>query len=146
MSLVHTFSIHSQRDCLLFTFVYTPSVHSIHVAVFCLDVSCAHPFCSHPFCSQPQRDRLLLTPSSVHTPSVHSLNVTASCSHPLLFTPLLFTTGRGRWHAPSSRHLRALLSVCGSCSFGGLECCSYRVCVCIGVGRVILSVCVCVTC
>ena len=37
--------------------------------------------------------------------------------------------GRGRWHAPSSRHLRALLSVCEGCSFGGLGCCSCRVCV-----------------
>ena len=47
-----------------------------------------------------------------------------------------------RWYAPSSRHLRALLSVCGKCSFGGLGCCSCRVCVC--VGGVVLCRCVCV--
>jgi len=41
----------------------------------------------------------------------------------------------------SSRHLRALLSVCGTCSFGGLGCCSCRVCV--GVGGVVLCRCVC---
>ena len=51
---------------------------------------------------------------------------------------------RGRWHAPSSRHLRALLSVCGRCSFKGLGCCSCRVCVCVGVGGVVLWRCVCV--
>jgi len=48
------------------------------------------------------------------------------------------------WHAPSSRHLRAFLSVCGGCSFGGLGCCSCRVCVCVGVGGVVLCRCVCV--
>jgi len=48
--------------------------------------------------------------------------------------------GRGRWHAPSSRHLRALLSVCGGCSFGGL----FLSCVCVGVGGVVLCRCVCV--
>jgi len=32
--------------------------------------------------------------------------------------------------APSSHPLRALLSVCGGCSFEGLVCCSCRVCVC----------------
>ena len=47
-------------------------------------------------------------------------------------------------HAPSSRHLRALLNVCGGCSFGGLGCCSCRVCVCRWCCS--LSVCVCVTC
>jgi len=49
------------------------------------------------------------------------------------------------WHAPSSRHLRALLSVCAGCSFGGLGWCSCRVCVCFGVGGVVLCrrVCVC---
>jgi len=52
----------------------------------------------------------------------------------------------GRWHAPSSRHLRALFSVCGRCSFGGLGCCSCRVCVCVGVGGGVLCRCVCVTC
>jgi len=52
--------------------------------------------------------------------------------------------GRGRWHAPSSRHLRALLSVCRRCSFGGLGCCSRRVCVCRCRGCCSLSVCVCV--
>jgi len=41
---------------------------------------------------------------------------------------------------PSSRHLRALLSVCGGCSFGGLGCCSCRVC----VGGGVLCQCVCV--
>jgi len=45
-------------------------------------------------------------------------------------------------HAPSSRHFRALLSVCGRCSFGGLRWCSYRVRVCRGCCS--LSVCVCV--
>ena len=40
--------------------------------------------------------------------------------------------------------LRALLSVCGGCSFGGLGCWSCRVCVCRGCCS--LSVCVCVTC
>ena len=49
---------------------------------------------------------------------------------------------RGRWHAPSSRHLRALLSVCGGCSFRGLGCCSCRVCV--SVSGVLFSVGVCV--
>ena len=48
------------------------------------------------------------------------------------------------WHAPSSRHLRALLSVCGGGSFGGLECCSGRVCVCVSVSGVLFSVGVCV--
>ena len=43
---------------------------------------------------------------------------------------------------PASRHLRALLSVCGGCSFGGLGCCSRRVCVCRGCCS--LSVCMCV--
>ena len=42
-------------------------------------------------------------------------------------------------------HLRALLNVCGRCSFGGLGCCSCRVCVCVcvGVGGVVLCLCVC---
>jgi len=55
-----------------------------------------------------------------------------------LFTLPLFT--------PSSRHLRALLSVCGRCSFGGLGCCSC--CVCVSVSGVLFSVslCVCMTC
>jgi len=48
--------------------------------------------------------------------------------------------GHGRWHAPSSRHLRALLSVCDKCSFGGLGRCSCRVC----VSGVLFSVGVCV--
>jgi len=50
----------------------------------------------------------------------------------------------GRWNALSSRHLRALLSVCGRCSFGDLGCCSGRV----RVSGVLFSVgvCVCVTC
>jgi len=46
-------------------------------------------------------------------------------------------------HAPSSRHLRALLSVCGRCSFGGLRCCSCCVRVCRCRGCCSLSVCVC---
>jgi len=44
--------------------------------------------------------------------------------------------------APSSRHLRALLSFCGGCSFAGLGCCSCRMCVC-RCGGVVLCVCVC---
>jgi len=59
-----------------------------------------------------------------------------------LFTSSLFT--------PSSRHLRALLSDCGRCSFGGLGCCSCRVCVCVcrcrGCCSLSLSLSVCVTC
>jgi len=51
---------------------------------------------------------------------------------------------RGRWHAPSSRHLRALLSVCGGCSFGGLGCCSFRVCLCVCRCRGCCSLSVCV--
>jgi len=47
-------------------------------------------------------------------------------------------------HAPSSRHLRALLSVCGGCSLGGLGRCSCRVCVCRCRGCCSLTVCVCV--
>jgi len=66
----------------------------------------------------------------------------------LFFSPTRsgHSPGRGRWHAPSSRHLRALLSVCGRCSFGGLGCCPcrVRVCRCRGCGS--LSVCVCMTC
>jgi len=49
-----------------------------------------------------------------------------------------------RWHAPSSRHLRALLSACGRCSFGVLF--SSCACVCRCRGCCSLSVCVCVTC
>jgi len=41
----------------------------------------------------------------------------------------------------SSRQLRALLSVCGGCSFGGLGCCSCRVRV--SMSGVLFSVCVC---
>jgi len=49
--------------------------------------------------------------------------------------------GRGRWHAPSSRHRWALLSACGRCSFGGL---AVRACVPVS-GVFSLSVCpVCV--
>ena len=44
--------------------------------------------------------------------------------------------------SPSS--LRALLSICGRCSFGGLGCCSCRVRVCRCRGCCSLSVCVCV--
>jgi len=43
----------------------------------------------------------------------------------------------------TSRHLRALLSVCGRCSFGGSGCCSCRVRVCRCRGCCSLSVCVC---
>jgi len=51
---------------------------------------------------------------------------------------------RGRWHAPSSRHLRALLSVCGEVFVWGsgvffLSC----VCVCVS-GMLFLCRCVCV--
>jgi len=60
----------------------------------------------------------------------------------LLFTDILIVC----IHAPSSRHLRALLGVCGRCSFGGLGCCSCRVCVCRCRGCCSLSVCVYVTC
>jgi len=52
----------------------------------------------------------------------------------------------GGTHRRSSRHLRALLSVCGRCSFGGLGCCSCLVCVCRCRGCCSLLVCVCVTC
>jgi len=47
-----------------------------------------------------------------------------------------------RWHTPSSRHLWALLSVCGRCSFGVL----FSLCasVCVVVGGVVLCRCVCV--
>jgi len=45
-----------------------------------------------------------------------------------------------------SHSLRALLSVCGRCSFGGLGCYSCRVRVCRCRGCCSLSVCVCVTC
>ena len=52
-----------------------------------------------------------------------------------------------RWHAPSSRHLRALLSVCGGCWLGVwgvvLVVC-VCMCVCVVVGGAVLSVCVCV--
>ena len=52
--------------------------------------------------------------------------------------------GRGRRHAPSSRHLRASLSACGRCSFGVLF--SSCACVCRCRGCCSLSVCECVTC
>jgi len=50
---------------------------------------------------------------------------------------------RGKWHAPSSRHLRALLSVCGGVHLGvwGVV---LVVCVCVGVEGVVLCRCVCV--
>jgi len=53
---------------------------------------------------------------------------------------------RGRWHAPLYRHLRALFSVCGRCSFGDLGCCSCRARVfrCRGCCSLSVSVCVCV--
>jgi len=43
-----------------------------------------------------------------------------------------------------SRHRRALLSVWGRCSFGGLGCCSCRLRVCVSVSGVLFSVGVCV--
>jgi len=55
-----------------------------------------------------------------------------------------YPPGRGRWHAPSPRHLRALLSVCGRCSVGGLGCCSCRVRVCVSMSGVLFFVGVCV--
>ena len=54
---------------------------------------------------------------------------------------LLFPHG-GRLSALIHKYLRALLSVCGRCSFGGLGWCSCRVCRCRGCCS--LSVCVCV--
>jgi len=54
--------------------------------------------------------------------------------------------GCGRWYAPSSRHLRALLSVCGGCLFGGLVCCSCCVCVSVSGALFSVGVCLCVTC
>jgi len=68
----------------------------------------------------------------IHT-SHHSIHTTP---FPLRSSPVPFTL--------SSRHLRALLSVCGGCSFGGLGCCSCRVCVCVCRWCFSLSVCVCV--
>jgi len=56
-----------------------------------------------------------------------------------------FTKALKWWHAPSPRHLRALLSVCGGCSFGGLGF-VLVVCVCVSVSGVLFSVDVCVTC
>ena len=50
--------------------------------------------------------------------------------------------GRGRWYAPSSRHLLALVSACRRCSFGVLF--SLCACVCVVVGGVVLCRCVCV--
>ena len=64
------------------------------------------------------------------------------CIHTRSFTPMIRPPGRGRWHAPSSRHLRALLSVCGGCSltvWGAV----LVVCVCRYRG-VVLCRCVCV--
>jgi len=67
-------------------------------------------------------------------------------SHPSIYPSIhLFVRGhppgRGRWHAPSSRHRWALLNACGRCSFGGLV---VRVCVPVP-GVFSLSVCpVCV--
>jgi len=60
-------------------------------------------------------------------------------SNTRLFTPT--STPIHTYSFPtSSRHLRALLSVCGGCSFGGLGCCSCRVC----VGGNVLCRCACV--
>jgi len=96
--------------------------------------------------------------SHSHQPSIVTCSV-ATCSPRLSrlpFAPCIHTCcarrghppGRGRWHAPSPRHLRVLLSVCGGCSFGGVGCCFFRVCVCVCVSGVLFSVgvCVCVTC
>jgi len=54
--------------------------------------------------------------------------------------------GRWTWHAPSSRHLRALLSVCGGGVRLGFWGVVLVVCVCRCRGCCSLSVCVCVTC
>ena len=49
-----------------------------------------------------------------------------------------------RWHAPSSRHLRALLSVYGRCSLGfGVL---FLSCVYVSMSGVLFCLCVCVTC
>jgi len=81
------------------------------------------------------------------TPAFH-IQVRESCaresppiSH-VTYSHLLLTPAR--WHAPSSRHLRALLSVYGRCSSGGLGCFYYRVFRCRGCCSLSLSVCVCV--
>ena len=54
--------------------------------------------------------------------------------------------GRGRWYAPSSRHLRALLSAFGRCSFGVVFSSCACVCRCRGCCFLSVCVCVCVTC
>jgi len=46
-------------------------------------------------------------------------------------------------HSYVCLHLQALLGVCGGCSFGGLGCCSYRVCVCVSGVSFSVGVCVC---
>ena len=86
-------------------------------------------------------------PKSRHPPLVARVNLSLSPagavpSQYVRLYPHYNPPGRGRWHAPSSRHYRALLSVCGRCSFGGLGCCSCRVCV--SVSGVLFSVGVCV--
>jgi len=110
-------------------------------------------------------------PPALPTPLTYALLCTPSsyrfCSHPVLFTesdgaclreqgPLpcsrrfcshsnLFTGGdRWRWHAPSSRHLRELLSVCGRCSWGFGVLFVSCVCRCRGCCSLLLCVCVCV--
>ena len=96
-----------------------------------------------------------IIPTLIHPSDSLSMRIEAGpviCRPTIFFTTLIHTvsypTGRGRWHAPSSRHLRALLSVCGGCSFGGVGCCSCRVCVCVcvcvSVSGVLFSVGVCV--
>ena len=91
----------------------------------------------------PPRD--LPTPGQHgHSPQRHTAAGTATSTTGHHRCTLSHPPGRGRWHAPSSRHLRTLLSVCGRCSFGGLGCCSCRVCVCRCRGCCSLSVCVCV--
>jgi len=88
---------------------------------------------------------LLFTPLTplIHTCCVAGENPTSGhTSHLHLLRP---GVGGG-----TQRHLRALLSVCGGCSFGGVGCYSCRVCV--SVSGVLFSVgvcvcaCVCVTC
>jgi len=89
------------------------------------------------------------SPFLTHRASNSTTRATAprASSRSSLFTWMLIrghTPGRGRWHAPSSRQLRALFSVCGRYSCGSLGCCSCRVRVFWCRGCCSLSVRVCV--
>ena len=78
------------------------------------------------------RECLLWYPPPFTPPCPHPFTVTSGpddghCSHPCLFTPTIHTTTaspcpsiRGRWYAPSPRHLRSLLSEGGGPSCGRL--------------------------